>query len=202
MHGPRTSLVLRLPHGLASGIERQDIALIGANGDERRIRTDARRKLAPGFNPPCDGAARGIDANDGAATVRRVDCIRRDDRCEARCRLANIDLPYDLRGRRDREIGQRAIFFLRRTSTPASRMTAVESKGSTIAMTRSRRMRRLRSPPRRERRLAGSISARRRAVVPGAPRSFRGRARAGVSRRSGRRHRTCPRRVHPRRVGR
>ena len=59
----------RLPQRLAAGVEREDIALVGANDNERRIRAHTGRKLASGVNPPYDGAARGIDANDGAARL-------------------------------------------------------------------------------------------------------------------------------------
>ena len=94
----------RLPQRLAVRVESEDIPLVGADDHERCVRTHTCRQLASGLGSPDDRAARRIDAKNRPANVRRIDRIRRNRRREAGSRAADVDLPHDLRVRRDREI--------------------------------------------------------------------------------------------------
>ncbi len=55
--------------GLPSGVEREHVALVGADDDERRVGADAGRELLAGLDAPDRAAGRGIDADDRAVAA-------------------------------------------------------------------------------------------------------------------------------------
>ena len=87
----------RSPERLAVGVEREHVALVGADDDERCVGARSRRQRVARADAPRHASRCRVDAHQRAVGRRGVDRGGRDRRRESGPRLADALLPVDLR---------------------------------------------------------------------------------------------------------
>ena len=92
----------RCPRGFAVGVEREHFTLIGTDHDMRGVGAGTRGYLLADVDTPYDTPARRVDADERAVARRCIHDRLRDGWRESRRRLADVDLPIELR--RDRRV--------------------------------------------------------------------------------------------------